>query len=636
MNDPAASTMMRFQPGCLRNDRGSSAGSTSSSSVIPTILLNPPAGIALMPYSVSPLLRGPDRRPEADEELGDLHAEHLGRDEVPPLVQHDRDEQRHDEDGDAQQEAHPATLPSSMPRPPRDARGAPRWQPVLTARARAHRSAARTSARVTASPARPIGFRDYLRHGVHDPGEREPAGHEGGHAHLVGGVVDGGRGPARLPGGAGDARPRETPPRRAARRSRCARSDQSMAGAAPGTRSGQPSASAIGIRMSGGLAWAIVDPSVNSTIEWMTDCGWTTTEILSNPSPNSRWASMTSSPLLTSVAELIVMTGPMFQVGWASACSGVMPSSSARLRPRNGPPLAVSTSRATSPALPAAQALRDRGVLGVDGNDLAGRGQPGDQRPAHDQGLLVRQREHPAGLERGERGGEPAEPGHRVQHHVGRPGRDLGHGVRARQHRWAAARLLALAGPAGERRQGVPHLTGGRFPVHGHHRAPNSSAWAASRPGLPPPAASATTRNRPGLRRITSAAWVPTEPVEPSSTTSRGREREDSTKPFCPLRSRGMRQPPPTAPLPGGGPGLPTFVVPGPASCIDGACAMCPAAPGLTAARPRCDSYPTRATAASQSGRSGMWDVPSASSRTPRIWCSSTTLRSNPSREPAM
>jgi hypothetical protein len=29
------------------------------------------------------------------------------------------------------------------------------------------------------------------------------------------------------------------------------------------------------------------------------------------------------SPLLTRVAELIVMTGPIFQVGWARACSGV-------------------------------------------------------------------------------------------------------------------------------------------------------------------------------------------------------------------------------------------------------------------------------------------------------------------------
>ncbi len=51
--------------------------------------------------------------------------------------------------------------------------------------------------------------------------------------------------------------------------------------------------------------------------------------------------------------------------------------------------------------------------------------------------------------------------------------------------------------------------------------APNSSAWLASRPGLPPPAASPATRNRPGLRRMMSAAWVPIDPVEPSSTMSR-------------------------------------------------------------------------------------------------------------------
>ena len=50
---------------------------------------------------------------------------------------------------------------------------------------------------------------------------------------------------------------------------------------------------------------------------------------------------MTSSPLLTRVAELMVMTGPMRHVGWASACSGVTSASSAEERPRNGPPLAV-------------------------------------------------------------------------------------------------------------------------------------------------------------------------------------------------------------------------------------------------------------------------------------------------------
>ena len=31
---------------------------------------------------------------------------------------------------------------------------------------------------------------------------------------------------------------------------------------------------------------------------------------------------MTSRPLLTRVAELVVMSRPMSQVGWASACAG--------------------------------------------------------------------------------------------------------------------------------------------------------------------------------------------------------------------------------------------------------------------------------------------------------------------------
>ena len=46
--------MSRCHPGARRNERGSSAGSTSSMDVIPTILTNPPTGKALMPYSVSP------------------------------------------------------------------------------------------------------------------------------------------------------------------------------------------------------------------------------------------------------------------------------------------------------------------------------------------------------------------------------------------------------------------------------------------------------------------------------------------------------------------------------------------------------------------------------------------------------
>ena len=80
--------------------------------------------------------------------------------------------------------------------------------------------------------------------------------------------------------------------------------------------------------------------------------GCTTTSMRSKGMPKSRCASITSRPLLTRVAELMVMTGPMSQVGCASACSAVTSASSSAVRPRNGPPLAVSTSRRTSSARP--------------------------------------------------------------------------------------------------------------------------------------------------------------------------------------------------------------------------------------------------------------------------------------------
>ena len=55
--------------------------------------------------------------------------------------------------------------------------------------------------------------------------------------------------------------------------------DQSSAGCTCGSRSGQASARAIGRRMSGGLACAIVAPSAKVTIEWTIDCGCTTTSM---------------------------------------------------------------------------------------------------------------------------------------------------------------------------------------------------------------------------------------------------------------------------------------------------------------------------------------------------------------------
>ena len=83
----------------------------------------------------------------------------------------------------------------------------------------------------------------------------------------------------------------------------------------------------------------------------------------------------------------------------------------------------------------AAQALGQRGVLGVDRHDLPGRRGRRHQRAARDQGLLVGERERGPGGERGQRGAEADRPGDAVEHRVdGRGGGELGGRVGAREH----------------------------------------------------------------------------------------------------------------------------------------------------------------------------------------------------------
>ena len=83
-------------------------------------------------------------------------------------------------------------------------------------------------------------------------------------------------------------------------------------------------------------------PSTNCTAEWTMLCGWTTTWICSSSTPKSHLASITSSPLLTSVEESMVTFRPMVQLGCFRASSGWICSSCCLLLPRKGPPEAVS------------------------------------------------------------------------------------------------------------------------------------------------------------------------------------------------------------------------------------------------------------------------------------------------------
>ena len=138
-------------------------------------------------------------------------------------------------------------------------------------------------------------------------------------------------------------------------------------------------------RMSGGLAWAIVEPSTRVTIECTIDCGWTTTWTRSSGRSNWKQASMTSRALLTRVAELVVITRPIDHVGWASACSGVTCRELLTAATTEGAAGGGDHQVVDLLVLHPCQRLRDRGVLGVHRQDLPGSCRFGDQVAADDQ-----------------------------------------------------------------------------------------------------------------------------------------------------------------------------------------------------------------------------------------------------------
>ena len=258
------------------------------------------------------------------------------------------------------------------------------------------------------------------------------------------------------------------------------------------------------------LSWAIVEPSVNSTIEWTTDCGWTTTSIWSYGVPNSSWASITSRPLFISVLESTVIFGPMLHVGWASAASTVTSASSAADRPRNGPPLAVSTSRATSRPASAderrhwcsAQCSLSTGTSSAPGV----RPQRLHDRPGGDQALLVGQRQPLAGPQRLDRDRQAGEPDDAVDHHVGRTDQlgQIGDHLDRRAARRRRSRRASGSVDDDERRAGTP------APVRSPRRRRPADAERDDlvRPG-----------SRAFSARMTSSVWVPIEPVDPAMPT---------------------------------------------------------------------------------------------------------------------
>ena len=225
---------------------------------------------------------------------------------------------------------------------------------------------------------------------------------------------------------------------------------------------------------------------------------------------------MTSRPLLTRVARVDGDHRAHRPGGVGQRVLGgdVRPAPRG-VRPRNGPPEAVTTSLRTSARVAAGQRLEERGVLGVDRDDLAGLGERLDQRAADDQRLLVGQGQGPARLEGGQGRGEADGAGDAVEHGVAGGGGELGGRVGPGQDLGQRLARAVLRSASASRSAGTASS-------RATATVSTRSWWAcsASSPTRPPAAESAVTRKRSGLRRTRSMAWVPMDPVEPRTTMS--------------------------------------------------------------------------------------------------------------------
>ena len=157
-------------------------------------------------------------------------------------------------------------------------------------------------------------------------------------------------------------------------------------------------------------------------------------------------------------------TRPMSHVGWARACSGVTVSSCSRVNPRKGPPDAVTMSFAHLVRTTRAQRLGDRRVLAVDRDELRSRGRSGPQHhvASDDEGLLVRQCDVRAGLQRRQSPVEARGTRHGVEHDVGGQRGDRRRGLRADLNHLDRVRQRLAGGFGGEGgADGGPGLGGG-------------------------------------------------------------------------------------------------------------------------------------------------------------------------------
>ena len=246
-------------------------------------------------------------------------------------------------------------------------------------------------------------------------------------------------------------------------------------------------------------------------MECTIDCGCTVTSMRLGGMLNRRLASMTSSPLFISVDELMVTTGPIFQVGWFNACSGVISVICSRFQPRNGPPEAVTTSFETSPCVPErndcqmAECSESTGLICWARTCASNSKCP----PATTDSLLASASCDPA-CSAAMEGSSPMDP---VMPFNTTSAPDPAMATTAS----GPAVISTLPAPAcfNASRSAFAELSLKTATFETWNCA---ACWARSST-WEPPAASPTTSKRSRWREMTSRPWVPMDPVDPRMTT---------------------------------------------------------------------------------------------------------------------
>ena len=230
--------------------------------------------------------------------------------------------------------------------------------------------------------------------------------------------------------------------------------DQSSAGCTPGSRSGQARASAIGSRMSGGLACAIVAPSAK--VDHRVD-----DRLRVHHDVDVGVGDVEEQVRLDQLEALVDQRRGVDRDHRAHVpgrvgerlLGAVTSASSSAARPRNGPPLAVSTSRATSPRAPPRRHWASAECSESTGTSCPGAAAARDQVAAGDQRLLVGQRDGAPGPQRREGRAQPDRAGDAVEDDVGRAGRPAPRRPAARPGSPAACTRPAPSRAAGPRRR---------------------------------------------------------------------------------------------------------------------------------------------------------------------------------------